>query len=520
MSDKKFLESLAKFGQPQKENSDQGIKEKEPTPVPQTQPHPKATTHGNLIITSRGLKFPKPCHGTPLERHAAGIQHERFGEMYPEVAQWLTRYESDGTKKTYASALLYFCIDRDITPREFGELWHNTDDMVKARNLVTDYVQSIMIEDPGKARAIILSTKSFFRFYSKGFRLPLDTGQGGACEIPLSVIRKKKKVRYDWGSLDTVRTVANKLIDQMKTLRDQTILTILYRCGFRDNVLNSLKLSDVKDYLKINDENLLCLTITPELDKKQRGIELTLPNGKYGYYTYLAGDGLGLLNSYLESDWCSWKGADDLVFSSEFQGRRTKAKWVQCNFQNRFSKRVKDLGYVGIWPHQFRGLFNQLAHEVLKKNQAEFLTGHKLTGVQESYQWRNKEDLAIAYLKIRFTPEHAFIDQINTLQKRVAIERKKVTTPTTAATPQFDKTSEFEVREPTTYPTKPKESEIPTQPILENGLLWCPFKDEWINKATCDVCKTQRFDVYKSCQEQRLADPNSPLFKPSKPRPT
>jgi len=509
MSDKKFLESLAAFKQPEKKESDQGIKEKESTPIPQT--HHKATTHGNLIITSRGLKFPKPCHGTAIEKRKAGVLNEKFAEIYPCVDQWLSRYESQATKKVYGNALLHFCIESDITPNEFGELWHSTDDILKARNLATDYVQKTMIENVTKAQAAILATKSFFRFYSKGFHLPLDTAKGGACTIPLSIMRKTRKQRYNWGTLDDVRKIANKLIDQMTTLKDQTILTMLYRCGFRINVLNSLTIEHLKDYMKLDNQNLLCLTITPELDNKLRGIELTLPNGEYGYYTYLAGDGLGLLHSYLESDDCSWKSSKDIVFSIMRNGKITKAKWIQANFNTRFRTRLIQLGHEGIWPHQFRGLFNQLAHEVLRSNQAEFLTGHKLKGVQESYQWRNKEDLARAYLKIKFTPEQTLTDKISELAHELVTKRQLVET---IEKPQFDETKEYEAREPDKYP------QIPAEPILENGLLWCPDKDEWINKAKCDQCKTLRFDTWKGCQEERARDPHSSLFKPSKPRPT
>ncbi len=63
--------------------------------------------------------------------------------------------------------------------------------------------------------------------------------------------------------------------------------------------------------------------------------------------------------------------------------------------------------------------------------------------------------------------------------------------------------------------------EPPKQPTDSKAqFIWCPDKDEWITPVKCGQCQTVRFNTYRDCQERRRKNPNDPIFKPSKPKPS
>jgi len=348
-----------------------------------------------MIKTERGLEFPAATGENQLRRE------EIFCEMYPTVKNWIDRYPSPATKKNYSIALLWFCLKVDMTPREFGDLSKTQEDMIKARNIATEYLQTV--KSPGQASLATNALKSFYRYYTSGFPLPLDTKKGGAAHISLSKKRKTQRRKYAWGTNEEIRQKVRKIVSHARDLRDEAMITFLYQSGVRDNVLLSLRNKDVQEYVNVNalrlrkkEERVLVLTITSDLDSKVANYDFPLLREKqvYGYYTYLARDGLKLFQRYLDE----YQPREYVWFPRKENPTSIRA------FQIRFKTCVKKAGFPPdqIWPHQLRSLFEQLGGEALKDTQIEFLAGHILPGAQRSYKWQNIQDCARFYLQIQF----------------------------------------------------------------------------------------------------------------------
>jgi len=70
--------------------------------------------------------------------------------------------------------------------------------------------------------------------------------------------------------------------------------------------------------------------------------------------------------------------------------------------------------------------------------------------------------------------------------------------------------------------SKPPEIHVETKKELvkeDSKLIWCPYKEDWINPIKCETCKALRFKVYADCKRRRILNPNDSLFDPDKPRP-
>jgi len=496
------------------------------------------------MTTPRGLVFPcHPQHWEDKKRHGikkmAGdsitpiLLHKHFEKLYPEIEEWGKSFSGvEGSRHNFR-ALLLFCIAKDVTPKEFGELWHDQDEIIKARNLATSYITTI--DNINLKRKSINALKSFYRFYTKGFRLPLDTRKGGACYISIREKREQAKTRYSWGTLEEIRRKVTEIINTAKSLEDKTIFTILYRTGVRRNVIQHLKIKHVQEYIEVDNQKLLVLTITGKLDKKVANYNFPLlkDSQQYGYYTYLAGDGLTLFKRFLEVHHKNSK-MEDYVFFKDYAYKRRSA--VQL-LLHRFQWCVKKRGYPEkqIWLHQLRSLFEQLGDENLKVNQIEFLAGHILRGSQKSYKWQNKIDSARLYLKIQFSPTEQKDKEIKQLKeelkrlKNPPIEKDSVVEDWEK---QYIK-DQIDVAKTQPTLTKPnipskqtKSSEIvmekpkSPEPLKQNtDLVFCPHKDDWVHIVYCGTCKAANWKMYVECQRMRITDPNNLIFQPTKPKP-
>lgn len=355
------------------------------------------------VTTPRGLQFPhatrlgtKVCEKLEKNKNV----HYRFMTLYPCVKEWLETFESDASKRGYATSLLDFCIFSDMTPKEFGELWRTTDNILKARAIATKWVRSRVKISANKAYAGACALKSFFRIYSSGFLLPLDTKRGGAVEIKESQKAKSERDRYDWGPPEQFKQTMNAIFANTDDLRRLTALTMLYRSGVRNNVLDHITVGDMQEVIQINGEQLLCLTITGRLDHKLRNVKMKLSTGKTGYYTYIARDGLELVKHFMKGYHSNSRMNTPVFRHSHGQPSTRYVPSFRASFKR--TCKALELPYKDMWLHQIRGLFNELAHKHCEPNKAELLTGHKLPGVQEHYQKRHKTELAVEYLKINF----------------------------------------------------------------------------------------------------------------------
>lgn len=382
------------------------------------------------VLTPRGLKF--PIRTKVKRRNILFISfkgkrlHERFRDAYPEIQKWMnTLSKTSTTYHTYPTAFLSFCIDNDITPKEFGEHYKTREKEREAKRIVTAYIQSFMIAKPNRATQMMKASKSFYRIYSGGEVLSLDLK--GALKIPLSAFEKTEKPQFAYGSRDEMREkLAHMIPIASRDLKDEMALIILYRTGVRNNVLNSLKIKDVQDRFTVEDPitkqptEVLCLTITGDLDKKIRNYNfprlLDAEGQPRGYYTYLAKDSLEMFDRFMQT-YHRNSDLETALFSQPMGGN------FVSHLILRFKNRLRKAGYPAdtITLHQFRKNFSEVAHESVEDNKAEMLSGHLLKGPQEHYQKRNKIDLAKEYLKIKFTPS----DSIEDLKQKFLEEQRE-----------------------------------------------------------------------------------------------
>jgi len=75
---------------------------------------------------------------------------------------------------------------------------------------------------------------------------------------------------------------------------------------------------------------------------------------------------------------------------------------------------------------------------------------------------------------------------------------------------------------PVSKPQRSQKIHVETKKELvkeDSKLIWCPYKDDWIDPIKCETCKALRFKVYADCKRRRILNPNDSLFDPDKPRP-
>jgi len=464
------------------------------------------------IITPRGLKFPieseKEKKGAFYVPSKGKRLHERFAKAYPEIQKWMNTFiEGTSTYRKYPRLFLSFCIDNDISPKEFGELWKTREDETKARQIVAAYIQSFMNTNPNTAQQMVQAIRNFFRHYSGGIILSLDTKRGGALWISPSTKEKRERRRYSFGSRDEMREKLAHIIPICsRDLKDEMALTMLYRAGIRDNVLNNLKVKDVRDRFKVEHPitgekiEVLCLTITSELDSKIRSYgfpKLLDTDGQpRGYYTFLTRDSLRMFDSFMET-YHRNSSLETLLFSQPMGG---------SDFVGHLRRRIKgrlrkaDYPHKEIWLHQLRACFSELAHENVEHNKAEMLSGHLLKGTQEHYQKRNKTDLAKEYLKIKFTPKETMEDLkqkfIEEQRERLAKEEQITRLETTVRDAGL-KVPE----EPTTWKPPTFEEEAPSLETSPPIVKAPPLKPK---PPTISQAEQQREDIHK--RQERITE--------------
>jgi len=297
-----------------------------------------------------------------------------------------------------------------------------------------------------------------------------------------------------------------------------------------------LKIKDVQEYLETNDRELLVLTITGKIDRKisNYNFPLLTDSQKYGYYTYLSGDGLELFKRFLDVHHKNSKMEDHVFFKGYAHKRRSAVQLLLHRFQ--WCARKRGYPHKQIWLHQLRSLFEQLGDDALKVNQIEFLAGHILRGSQKSYKWQNKIDSAKLYLQIQFSPTEQKDREIS--QKDREIERlkeeiEKYRQPNEKNEDkvedwqkQYEKDNQkVDIIKPNTPTKQTKSNEVaiekpkPLEPLKQNtDLVFCPHKDDWVHIVDCGTYKAENWKMYVECQRMRITNPDNLIFQPTKPK--
>ncbi len=307
-------------------------------------------------------------------------QYERFIETHPTVKEWLNNRPRE-TRRKFAQHLIQFCNYMNIDPEE----WRNLDKF-EARDLAWKFVSKKAEKHPSTAKVILVALKSFYR-NKQGEQLPLDSGRGGKHYLPTRHVKR------------SFEHIPNKqemyqIVDMTSSLRDKTILLLLFQSGVRVNVIEHLTYGDVEDHL---DEEIITLKITPRLDYKLRGRNIPF------YYTFLNGEGAETLRRYCQVHHKGSEGDTPLFYTR--QGNPVHQRWV-WKVVKMCAERT-GLDPKTIWTHTIRKAFRKIVRQApIDDDDKEQLMGHVIPGSREAYFDRKDVDLIKeAYQKCNFTRE-------------------------------------------------------------------------------------------------------------------
>ena len=505
------------------------------------------------IRTPRGNVFPALHTGRfKKATNENNIQERRFDNavrMFPLIDDWVKAISSSkGTQSIYATNFIDFCIEEDIRPDEFGSLIHGDEEQDKAIDLASHYIQKLLRNKKiNRATEAIKSLKSFYRFASKGRKtLNLDTQRGGVIRIKSEDKEMVERPRTAWGTAEDMRIAMFNICGHTRDHCDRMAITFLHRTGCRTNVLTHLKIKHIQNRYKEQNpitgeqQEILCLTVIGYNPTTKEGLcEKTFhyglprleddPEGRHGYYTFLAGDSLELLDQFLK-EYHQNPQPEDYVFYNI--GKNKSDKPLATDKLNlRFKTIAKSLGYnpKKIWLHQLKEIATTIIESSLSREgsfRAEFLTGHKLDKVKEHYHKRNKKADGQAYLTVQWLPEDKDA-RIKELEHILAVKDEEVKKVETKPEPQLEpeKPSESEpsksepitpiqvmqntpvVKEPETTiaPNEPAKEQISNKTVsFHRKLRACLKADAYVLiDENCDKCRSETSKVYVDCYKRR-----------------
>lgn len=268
--------------------------------------------------------LPKPRKQRKGEWRGARNALDQFLEMCPLVKRWLTPKRTRSARESYGWPFLTFCIEANIMPKDFGELYHTHKEVIEARDLVWSVCVSFMEQDRNHyALAIRKVCKAFYRWYTKAdAELPFDSTPGGFHYIPSG----KERAAYDWGTVEESKELFSNILNFAPDLMYRTICMLDFVTGWRANVYESLKWKHfaTPGIKNINGEEVLIVKITKDEDDKQAKAL------KY-YWSFIRGEALAVFRSY-EKFHKGDKGLEDPVFYY-LQGtsKGEPLRSIQCN---------------------------------------------------------------------------------------------------------------------------------------------------------------------------------------------
>ena len=304
-------------------------------------------------------------------------KHKRFIEAHPGVKAWLCN-RPEQTRRNFASHLQKFCEAINMTPEEWRHL-----DRFEARDLAWKYIEPKIKDHPSVAKADLVALKSWFRNLN-GEMLPLDSGRGG--KHHLRVNHPKQAVEHIPNKKEMYQ-----IVDMASSLRDKSILLLLFQSGVRVNVLEHLTYGDVQDQL---GQEVITLKITGHLDYKLRSRDIPF------YYTFLNGEASETLKRFCEVHHKNSKRDTPLFATSGHKHVNQRWIWTIVKMC------VKRAGFEPgtITTHTLRKAFRKIVRQApIDDDDKEQLMGHVISGSRQAYY--DKKDIELikeAYLKCNF----------------------------------------------------------------------------------------------------------------------
>jgi integrase len=312
----------------------------------------------------------------------------------PSINCWL-RWYALNTRKNYAPTILKLCVDNDITPSQFLNL-----EPKQARDLAWKWIEENCLAIGQTSAAVIAQAaiSSFYR-HKDGEKLPW---------LPQRhrIVIEFKRV----GVTERIPTLAEtwQIIDAARSLRDKALIGLLFATGIRSNAATRLTLGDLKD---LHNQDPLPIKITSKMDTKLKR------RRRQSYWTFIGGELLSLLIEYVKR-YHNPNAPDE---TSLFQTVNKKPVTI-----NRVldivteSARLAGFKKGEIGTHTLRKAHRKILRQSgIPSDLAEILSGHVLSGTQESYYDPSDiETLRDAYLQANFSRvrEQALLKQIGNIE--------------------------------------------------------------------------------------------------------
>jgi integrase len=204
-----------------------------------------------------------------------------------------------------------------------------------------------------------------------------------------------------------------RMADSACSLRDRTIMLVLYSSGLRNSTLRAVRIKDVKGELLVG-LGIIMIPIYPEMKE----VDPSACKGRIPYYTFLCEEGTQALRLYLEDRKDRFGGISDAepLFSTEHnqlpREARMKTPITGRELQIIVKQAAKRAGlqqWQLVHPHALRKTYEAVLRSQLidgsnldVKTQ-EFLMGHVLPGSQDNYyDYTKVESLRTAYSNLKF----------------------------------------------------------------------------------------------------------------------
>lgn len=333
------------------------------------------------------------------------LKIEGWGSSYISVDRALRHYarrvKSERTRENFCITLMSFFKYCGLDPDAVVSL--DPDAVSKLCQDYTDYLK----ENDYSIRYVNVTQaylKTFFR----------ENGFSGGRELKVEryyqPARYRKKPEYIPVSEEIYR-----MGYAAGSLKNRSMIFMLYTGGLRNSTLRAITYGDVKDELS-SGLNIVKINVYPEMKKIDSGA----CKGNNPYYTFIDSEAVKALREYLkerirlfgdiaEKELLFYSDSNQVP--SEEQRNTPVSKNGLARMVKRAAKRTGILGWKDVTPHGLRKAFElALRNNRLDSEDQEFLMGHILPWTKDTYYDKTKnEEMRTKYARVVFFP-HSSID--------------------------------------------------------------------------------------------------------------
>ena len=335
------------------------------------------------------------------------LKIDDWKSSFYSVDKCLTYYarkvKSEGTRSNFGTILNAFCKYCSKNPKDLVNMTSK-----EISSQVQDYVDYLA----GKDRSIryvnmcLGYLKTFFKI--NGFKgdKALDVER----HYQPSRYRKRKEYIPTSNEIHDMSLAAG-------SLRNKALVLGLYTSGLRNSSIRALLFKDVKEDLENNFENIQ-VSIYPEM----KNVDAGACKGNIPYYSFISKETTNALRDYLKNRE-QIQGTiedDEPLFCAASSNMTIEKKRYTLVLKKSLEALVKNAArkaglksWKAVYPQCLRKAFESaLRNTGMDVKDQEFLMGHILPGVQDTYYDKTKtDDLRQKYKKVVFFPKRGFSEE-------------------------------------------------------------------------------------------------------------